>query len=280
MSREIICLASYASGMAHRMALLYCAKAFADYFAYTVRLLWGVSSGVAFCRFEELLSAFPGVGIVNISEPEVTRLTLAAGNSAAVSYGGHSYQVVRKGSTASERMFCYDLRAARVLWDLIPPSYRPKAYLKAVPTPVIQSHIVPYIKQRQIATRVGIRVRVTESPTDRRKPHRTVRELDDVVRSIASLPWHTRVFVVTDSEYVQQMLASHFFDCLFLRKHFDLREGGTSYVHRQSKHELVTFLKEVMCLCACSRIIDIGGFLNHNSVSSKIIRAPYREVFM
>ncbi len=125
--------------------------------------------------------------------------------------------------------------------------------------------------------RVGIRVRVEEIDSGKRKPHRIQTELDEVVKSIIRIPWYVKVFVVTDSEYIQQMLASHFADCVFLPKNFDLTQSTGRYIHRLDKAAMVTFLKEVDCLCRCRKIVNIGGFPNDASVQHKMIEPPYAD---
>jgi hypothetical protein len=40
---------------------------------------------------------------------------------------------------------------------------------------------------------------------------------------------------------------------------------------------MVTFMKEVDCLCRCRRIINIGGFLNDDSVEHKLLEEPYED---
>jgi hypothetical protein len=118
-------------------------------------------------------------------------------------------------------------------------------------------------------------VRVTECPIEARKPHRIQRELDEAVKSIIRLPWHVKVFVMTDSEYIQQMLASHFYDARFFAKRFDWRDVGGRYIHRQDRDAMQIFLTEMVCLTACRRIINLGGFLNEASVWYKILQPPY-----
>jgi hypothetical protein len=145
----------------------------------------------------------------------------------------------------------------------------------AKPAAAIQGQANAWIRAHRIAHRLGIRVRVEESRSRNRKPHRVKRELDQVVRSLIRIPWYAPVFVATDSEYIQQMLASHFVDTSFLPKKFDLQEPTGRYVHRQDKEAMVTFLREICCLCACPRIINIGGFLNEAQVSNKVMEEPY-----
>jgi hypothetical protein len=130
----------------------------------------------------------------------------------------------------------------------------------------------------QIFERLGIRVRVTDSPIDGRKPRRIQRELDEALKSIIRLPWHIPVFLVTDSEYIQQMLASHFHDSKFLPKIFTEKQDTGRYVSRLDRDDMRMFMTEVMCLTACRKIVNLGGFLNQDSVADKIVdpRCEYK----
>ncbi len=123
--------------------------------------------------------------------------------------------------------------------------------------------------------RLGIRVRVTESMVDGRKPRRIQRELNDTVKGIIRMPWHVPVFVVTDSEYIQQMLASHFHDARFLPKRFASKEVGGGYIDRHGAAAMRTFLTELICLSACRKILNVGGFVNDESIWEKMIWPPY-----
>jgi hypothetical protein len=91
------------------------------------------------------------------------------------------------------------------------------------------------------------------------------------------IPWYVKVFIATDSEYVQKTLLAHFSDAKVLPKHFDHSEATGRYVHRADKAAMRTFLKEVGCLCACRRVINIGGFLNEGLVMPKLLHEPYEE---
>ena len=64
-------------------------------------------------------------------------------------------------------------------------------------------------------------------------------------------------------------------DAAWLSKEFDLAENGSRYVHRSDKAAMFTFLKEALCLCACRRVINIGGFLNDQA--ARIWQPPYHE---
>jgi hypothetical protein len=89
------------------------------------------------------------------------------------------------------------------------------------------------------------------------------------------MPWYVPVFVVTDSEYIQQMLASHFHDARFLPKNFNQKEVSGGYIDRDDRAAVKTFVTEVACLMACRKIVNIGGFINEESVWEKMVQPPY-----
>ena len=149
--------------------------------------------------------------------------------------------------------------------------------MEAKPCLALQTQLDVYMQTNSIQDRLGIRVRVTEQATDGRRPHRVKAELDAVLTLLCRIPSYARVFIATDSDYIQQTLLSHFIDSRFLPKKFDQRESTGGYVHRTDKEAMFTFLKEVCCLCACRKVINIGGFLNDGTIRSKIIEAPYDE---
>jgi len=120
-------------------------------------------------------------------------------------------------------------------------------------------------------------VRATESLNHRCRLHRVNSEIDNVLYALYRIPWYVKVFIATDSEYVQKSLLAHFSDAKILLKEFDLLEPTGRYVHRGDKKAMLTFLKEVGCLCACRRVISVGGFLNDELIQSKVIRAPYDD---
>jgi hypothetical protein len=274
MSRTLVCVASWASGVRHRFAMLSAARRFANHFDYSIRMLWGASRGVAYCRYEELFAPLARIRIENISEEEVKALAAQSRNASHVNYRGESFRVFYSGKAPAVNCFVYDLVSSGRLANLVPGH---TSQIWAMPCRAIRTEADAYIKQNGLATRLGIRVRVTETMKQQRKPHRVQSELNEVIKSIIRIPWHTRVFVATDSEYIQQMLASHFHYSSFFPKAFDLTEANSRYVHRQDKRAMVTFLKEVYCICACSRIINIGGFLNERFVRDKVIEVPFRE---
>ncbi len=189
-------------------------------------------------------------------------------------YNGRTYRVFREGMGPGEELFIFDLAASNQL-PKAKSSVGRMPFIAAVPTPSIQQGAQAHIRSGRITSRLGIRVRVTECPIEARRPHRIEEELNDTIKAVTRLPWYTPVFLATDSEYVEQMLSSHFFDVFRVPKQFDFTEKGTRYVHRQDKEGMMTFLKEIVCLCACRRIINIGTFLNQDAVASKIMTEPY-----
>jgi hypothetical protein len=248
------------------------AKHFADHFGYSVHLFWGVSRGVAYCRYEELFAPLPGIGIENVSEQDIHVLATLVQPASCLNYRGRTYHVFDGGYPPKAHCFAYDLRGALRLASFVPNKNAPTIHAK--PARAIEAAANAFIQHHGLRNRIGIRVRVTEDVKDRRQPHRVQHELNAVIRSLIRLPWYTGVFVATDSEYVQSMLASHFYNCQFLPKTFAEGAGHGRYVHRQDKLAMTTFLMEVHCLSACHKIINIGGFLNETQVRQKIIQPP------
>jgi hypothetical protein len=70
-AKLIVCAASHSGGVRHRYRIMQQVKGFADHSGYSVRMLWGVTSGVSFCWHEELFEAVPGVEIENVSHEEI-----------------------------------------------------------------------------------------------------------------------------------------------------------------------------------------------------------------
>ena len=265
------------AGTWHRFRVVNHVIAFARSAGYTVHFLWGVSSAVSSCRFEELLAPVPGVRVVNVPERELVDLQRESAKSKSIRFRNESLAVYRPGGVLSDSMFVFDIAAAAPLEHLARSRSRLPGPLMAVPAAAITKRASACIRALDLARRVGIRVRVTECPVDWRKPRRFQSELDDTVKSIVRIPWHVPVFVVTDSEYVQQMLASHFRDTRFLAKRFDERDTGGCYVSRHNRDGMLTFLTEVACLTSCRKIVNVGGFLNQEFVKDKILPEPYKE---
>jgi hypothetical protein len=270
----VVCAAVPGSGIRHRFRMLSAVKSFADKHQYAVALLWGATGGVADCRFEDLLAPVRGVVVKDVLEQHLTEIRRMSGNHPRIRLGNLEFQVFRPERKPTGNLFSWDLRCGSALGDLGP---RPWKQLVAKPSAAIRWQAEIFARAHAMSERVGIRVRVEEIDSGKRKPHRMQRELDEVVKSIIRIPWYVKVFVVTDSEYIQQMLASHFADCVFLPKNFDLTQPTGRYIHRLDKAAMVTFLKEVDCLCRCRKIINIGGFLNDASVQHKMIEQPYSD---
>lgn len=266
-TKLIVCAASHSAGVRHRYRILQQVKGFADHAGYSVRMLWGVTSGVSFCRHEELFEAVPGVEIENVSHEEI-RAVWRSSKSQSLIHKGETLRMLQPGEAPVDRFFSWDCETAEALGRLVPGTVTP---ITAKVCASLQVQVDLYAKANSIQDRLGIRVRVTERVTDLRKPRRVKDELDAVLKCLHRIPNQVPVFIATDSEYVQQGLLSHFIDSRFLPKKFDLREQTGGYIHRADKDAMLTFLKEVSCLCACRHIINYGGFLNENSVRYKFI---------
>ena len=271
--KKLVCVSSHGSGVKHRFALLHQVNNFGHLHGYDVHFLWGVSKGVAYCRWEELFGPLDGIRVSNISDAEVTRLDRAQQADDAVIYEGERLDVVKDGCPLTAQMFGFNLPASGYLERLVPNAARPKMRLLALPSEAIRADVEALVLEHQLTARAGIRVRVTEAPRDKRKPHRNQAELDDCLASILRLPATLPVFIVTDSEYIQQSLAAHFRSAVFLPKEFDLTENGSRYVHRSDKTAMITFLREAFCLGQCRSVINIGGFLNDQAAC--IWHPPY-----
>jgi len=272
MAKLIVCSPTPSSGVRHRYILMRQVKGFAERSGYAVRMLWPVTSGVSFCRHEELFAPVPGVEIENISQEDHAALVKCVQAGKKVQHRGESLSVLRDGQKPAERFFSWDLEGSGMLMRLCGGNM---PAIWAAPCATLQSQLEPYIKKHAIRERLGIRVRVEEVPHRDRKPHRIQSELDSVLKSLFRIPWYARVLLVTDSEYIQQTLASHFMDAVFLPKRFGQRESTGRYIYRKDKEEMATFLKEVSCLCECRKIINIGGFLNDGMVRTRLLQEPY-----
>jgi hypothetical protein len=275
MPRVLYAAAPWWSGTWHRFRVINHIAAFAKSAGYRAHFLWCPSQGVSHCRFEELLSPVADIQVVNVSEREVNDLERLAAKSKTVRIKGLDLAVYRKGGTPADKMFAFDLGAAEPLENLARSRAFVTSPLRATPSPQILKHAAAYVRDQNLPRRVGIRVRVTECPIDGRKPRRIQKELDETVKSIIRIPWHFRVFVVTDSEYMQQMLASHFRDVRYLPKRFSERGEGGGYVDRNDQADMQTYMMEVECLMSCWRIVNVGGFINQDLMWSKILKPPY-----
>ena len=272
MSKLVVCAATPTSGVRHRYLLMRQVKMFAEQSGHSVCMLWGVTGGVSQCRHEELFAPVPGIQLENVSAESLEEIANSVASGARVRYKGEFLNVYRPGTSPRDRFFSWDLDGSGALAKLHP---RAMPSLVAKPCAALQVQLDEYVKRNGINDRLGIRVRVDELWHQKRKPHRSQPELDGVLRSLLRIPWYVRVFIATDSEYIQNTLVSHFIDSRFLAKKFDLRHVTGRYVHRSDKHAMVTFLKEVSFLCACRKVINIGGFLNDGLVHSRLIHEPY-----
>ena len=275
-ARLIVCVSNATSGVRHRYRNLQQIKGFADSMGYSVRLLWGVTSGVSFCRHEELFDAIPSVEIENISHRELIAIGHRS-NEISMNHAGETLRVLQPAEPPVDRFFAWDCPTAEALGKRVPGAIPP---VVARLCPALQSQVDSYVAANSIEERLGIRVRVTEQASDWRRPRRLRDELNETLESLRQIPRHYPVFLATDSEYIQQALLSHFADARILPKNFDLKEETGGYVHRQDKDAMFTFLKEVGCLSACRQIISIGGFLNDRTLGRKIIREPYEKTLL
>jgi len=275
MQKTVICAAVQSSGVRHRLGMLSYVKHFADTHKYKVCMLWGVTSGVSYCRFEELFSPIPGVTVSNIDPHQLEEIRDRALLNKPVKIGTNHYEVFQAGKPPNGNIFCWDLSHSCSLAHCVAGQ---RKLIAVSPVAHLRDQTASFVRRNQVGRRLGIRVRVEENIHRDRKPHRVSSELNSVIRSIARIPWYVRVFIATDSEYIQQMVASHFADAVYLPKEFDRQEQSGRYVHRQDKNAMFTFLKEVECLCNCEKIINIGGFLNDHTIQEKMIKEPYVEV--
>jgi hypothetical protein len=274
MGKLVLCAATPYSGVRHRYLMLRQVKAYADRYGYAVRMLWGVTNAVSNYRHEELFAPVPGVQIRNISKEELKAIRHFCERDGGFMYEGEPFRMRRTDEGQGERFFSWDLDGSGNLALLVP---RPFPQLLATPSAALRTEIDRYIQKNNMQKRLGIRIRAMELPNQKNRVHRIKSELDAVLQGLYRIPWYVPVFIVTDSEYVQQTLASHFADAKFFPKSFDEVESTGRYVHREDQDAMKTFVKEVGCLCACKKIISFGGFLNDSAVQSKIIKEPYSE---
>ena len=142
----------------------------------------------------------------------------------------------------------------------------------AKPSAEIQRRADALVKKHRLQDRIGIRVRVTENPADGRDLCRVQHKLDAALTSIIRLPWYVPIFIVTDSDYVERMLASHFADAQALPKRFPSIEHSGRFIDRRDPSAMRTYVTEIACLTACRHIINFGGFINQESVADKMIQ--------
>jgi hypothetical protein len=275
MPRVLYAAAPWWAGTWHRLRVVDHVRRFSAWANYRVHFIWGRSRSVAFCSFESLLSPIPGVRIVNIDQQDLMHLEARSARPRTLTFQGNELTIFRPGDRPSAGMFVFDIASAAALERLAPRHPGQAGTLRAVPSRELADLARAYMRDFDIPRRVGVRVRVSECPVDWRKPRRFQRELDQTVTAIARIPWHIRIFLVTDSEYVQQMLASHFRDIRYFPKRFGERERSMHYVSRDDPHAMRTFMAEISCLTSCRKIVNVGGFLNQDLVRAKILAPPY-----
>jgi hypothetical protein len=250
------------------------AVAFARWKNYQLTFVWGVSEAVAYCRYEDLLARLPEVRIINVPEGELKEIEAAYRVSKTINFRNNRLSTHSPGDPFSDRMFVFDLwgdfAETKSLYQQVPVSFKVET-LQARAAAELELQAGIFARKHELANRVGIRVRVTENPADGRILCRAQRELDKAIKSIIHLPWYVPVFIVTDSEYVQQMLSSHFNDSKYFPKKFADMEKGTTYVNRKDSSAMRTYMMEIACLISCRNILNYGGFINEESVADKII---------
>ncbi|WP_426608808.1 hypothetical protein [Bradyrhizobium sp. McL0616] len=244
------------------------AKCFADAHGLSLWLMWGVTRGVGYCRFEELFAAVPGLRVFNVSEDLVDHVAELVRRRSKVTLDDLRPVLPHFKEFAPGSLFSWDLRDTG---DLARRVARNWAQLYFAPAASLRRQSADYVRRHGLTSRLGIRVRVTEVSQDKRRPHREPAELEETVKSLIAIPWHVPVFVVTDSEFVQQMMASHFANARSIFKAFETNAEGGRFVKRMDRSAMMTFVKEVDCLCHCGLIASIGGFLNQNHVKHKIL---------
>lgn len=272
MRNSVYCSALPSSGVRHRFAVLRDVLHFANRFGYRTHFYWGITRGVGACRFEELFAPIPGVHIDNIPDDSARELDQNVVRSGLLCPQDRVVPLFQpQGKLPSGSFFSYEFQSAGALNRL---TGAPTPNLTVQPSQQIQVKANATIAAHRIHQRLGIRVRVSESRVDDRKPHRSILELDEVVSWLKRIPRRYPVFVATDSLYVQDALRRYFTDIVSLQKRFDSYEPSGRYVGRQDRGAMLTFIEEVYCLCACRQIINLGGFLNEGSVKHKFIPIP------
>jgi len=276
MEHDLYLAAPSWTGTWHRFRVIDHARVFVAHSGFRLHFIWAVSNGVANCRFEELFSPIPNIRVINLSESNMDELEQKSSTSSTLEFDGKKLAVYQPDGKITGNMLTFDFKGARALEASVPQSRVRKVQpLRAIPASELRNKASHCINNLQMSGRLGVRVRVTECSIDGRKPRRLQRELDETLRSLICLPWHTPVFLVTDSEYMQLMLSSHFHDCRFLPKRFAEEHDTGKYLSRFDREGMRIFTTEVMCLEACRKIINIGGFLNQDSVAYKIASPPW-----
>lgn len=269
--RTLYCISHASGGLKHRMIMLSRVMHYAAHAGRDVCLLWGCTEAVAKCRFDELLARIRGVRVINLSAAENRALVSCAGHEQGVAI---EERVVAVFDPARELpvgpVLCVDLKQAGALASRITAT--PEALASEI-APVLLGQAMDFCARHVMGERVGIRVRVLESPIPGRKPWRVQAELDDVLAWLIRLPWQTPVFVATDSEYVQQVLACHFASICWLPKCFRETTRTGNYVSRTDADAMKTFMMEVHCLQQVRQVVNVNGFLNDHLVRERTLMA-------
>src|SRR5664279_4077801 len=175
MQKTVICAAVQSSGVRHRVGMLSYAKHFADARQYKVWMLWGVTSGVSYCRFDELFSPIPGVTVSNISPYQLEELRDNTLLNKPVKVGTNRYELFHPGQPPTGSVFCWDLFHSCGLARCVAGG---RKLLAVSPSQDLCNQTAEFVRRNQIVRRLGIRVRVEENIHRDRKPHRIASELN------------------------------------------------------------------------------------------------------
>jgi len=186
MARVLYAAAPWWSGLRHRFRSISQAKTFADHAGYRLSFLWGVSEGVAYCRYEDILAPVPGVRMINVAEDEFKRIEQVYRSSKNIRFEGKQFTVYRPGGPLTDQLFAFDLwgdfAETGALQRRVSLSGHPVIPATAAPSAELRRKADDFIRRHELQKRVGIRVRVTENPVDGRKPRRIQGDLDNTIR--------------------------------------------------------------------------------------------------
>src|SRR6478672_6586454 len=152
--KVVVCATTPGSGVRHRFVVLSALKHFADRNGYSVCMLWGVTRGVAFCRFEELFAPLPGVRIVNISDEALAGVAECANKKQAITFGSQPLPLFRPdhpGCKLPDRFFSWDLIGAFALAREVGS---PPRHLVAPVSRPIQERVAAYVRRNGLGSRL------------------------------------------------------------------------------------------------------------------------------
>src|SRR5215469_4447109 len=106
--RTMFTAAPWWSGIKHRFKTLNQTVAFARWKNYQLTFVWGMSEGVAYCRYEDLLAPVPGVRVINVSEKELKEVEATYRRSKTINMRNNKLTTHTPGDTVSDHMFVFD----------------------------------------------------------------------------------------------------------------------------------------------------------------------------